>query len=225
MSGNAVNQKAGAVNESQVRLVAFLFMFVSVSALAGHEPAFAASSDEPPSKPPPNAQTQESSLRHAHYWQSLSDPQGFVGVTYLSQDAEAPLQGVKLSSGLLNEFPVTRGVIRRNEFDSWLSRNGNDEQTIWSAGLGCDLIYALAWGPVRAIPRGGLGLEYRTESPDHGLGVFASIGLNFDIWLGRHVTISAGIDRRYSYPGNDYNEIGFTVRFRHPRIPALIPMA
>jgi hypothetical protein len=129
-----------------------------------------------------------------------------------------------LSSGLINEFPFKRGLIRRNEMESFLSARKNADQTIWSLGLGGPVPYALAWGPARLLARGTVGLEYRTEDPDNGLGAFLGIGAAAEVWLGRNVLLTFTIERQYAYPGNDNNQVGIGLRFVGSRLPMLVPM-
>jgi hypothetical protein len=107
--------------------------------------------------------------------------------------------------------------------ESFLSRTSSSDQAIWSLGLGFEPIVALALGPVRALPKGSFGLEYREHNPDHGLGAFLGIGATVDVWVSRHVSLGVGIERRYSYPGNDKTLVGFTVRFASDKLIAIIP--
>jgi hypothetical protein len=145
-------------------------------------------------------------------------------VTYLSQSHDDPYRGFTLSSGLIDEFPIKPGFIRRNEMESFLSARKNDDQTIWSLGLGGAVPYALAWGPARLLARGTGGLEYRTGDPDHGLGAFVGIAAAAEVWLGRNVLVTFTIERQYAYPGNDNNQVGFGLRFVGSKLPMLIPM-
>lgn len=172
---------------------------------------------------PTEENADQAEVSRMHYWESLTDPRGYLSATYLSQDTEDPLRGFRLSSGLINEFPYRRGLVRRNEMDSWLSQRRKDDQTIWSLGLGFDLFYALAWGPARLLPRGTFGLEYRTEDPDNGLGAFIGAGASLDVWLSRSVAISLSIERQFCYPGSDNNQLGVSFRFVSEKLPPLIP--
>lgn len=182
----------------------------------------ATNAQEPPSESPPD---QKSSPARRHYWQSLPEPPAFFGVSYLWQNADDPLRGVALSSGIVGEKPYKRGLIHRQEVDSWISWKSNDEQAVWSLGLGGEYPGAVAWGPVRLLPRFALGFEYRTQDPDHGFGVFVGAGPSLDVWISRHMAMSVGVERRFSYPGNDTTQWGFTLRFVGADIPPLIPLA
>jgi hypothetical protein len=159
------------------------------------------------------------------YWKSLPDPGTFIGLSYLWQNADDPLRGFKLSSGLVNESDLKHGTVRRNEMDSWLSRRASEDQVIWSVGLAADVPYALAFGPVRTLARGLVGLEYRTEGSDDGLGVVGGLGLSLEVWVSRHVSISLDAERRWSYPGSDNTQLGIALRFVDEKMPALIPLA
>lgn len=159
-----------------------------------------------------------------HYWESVSEARGQLGVTYQSQSHDDPYRGFKLSSGLLNEFPARRAIARRNEMHSFIGARKNEDQTIWSLGLGADVPYTLAWGPARLVANGSFGLEYRTDEPNDGLGVFLGVGLAAEVWLGRNVVLTVGVERQFAYQGNDNNQVGFGLRFVGSKLPALIPM-
>lgn len=155
------------------------------------------------------------------YWKKLDRVQGFLGLSYQAQTGDGELRGLRLSSGWVEELPYKPGVLERYEFDAWLSRASAEDQVIWAAGLGAELPYALAVGPVRAFPRGLLGVEYRTDEPQAGLGAFFGVALGVEVWLGRHVAISFTIERRWSYPGNDLTQLGIETRFAGESIPSL----
>lgn len=147
--------------------------------------------------------------------------QGFIGVAFQFQPADGALRGVRLSNGWVAEDPYKRGLLQRYEIDAWLSRSSTDEQAIWSAGLGAELPYELALGPLRAFPRGLLGIEYRTDEPDDGLAGMLGLGIVVEVWLGRHVSVSLALERRFSLPGDDRTQFSFDSRIASERIPAL----
>src|SRR5262249_51261711 len=146
-----------------------------------------------------------------------------IGVTYLSPTGDNTYRGFRLSSGLINEFSRERGVIGRTEMDSWLSARENGDGWIWSLGLAGDVPYVLAWGPVRLLARGSLGLEYRTDEPHRGLGVLVGVGPAAEVWLSRHVLLTVGIERQFALPGGDNTQLGAGLRFVEQKLPALIP--
>ncbi|SRR6266571_562463 len=168
-----------------------------------------------------DANTPESpSHQRGRYWRSLPpEGQGFVSIAYTEQEGlvgHSNQDGVRLGWGGWGEDPYRFGVSR--PFPGalgvyfWLGETGKGERELWTAGLGGDLSF-LALGPVRVFPRFGLGLAYRTEAPNAGLGGVAGLGLGSGVWLGRHCQLVFSVDRDFYFPARDSTRYGVEVRW------------
>ena len=176
-----------------------------------------------PSEPPALSTPAKAEPEFSPYWKPLSEVRGLVDLSYLSQDEDDPYRGFKLGSGLLWEEPCKKGLVRRLRVESFLSGRRNDDRIIWSLGvLDFDVPFALAWGPARLTAKGTFGFEYRTGDPNHGFGVFLGIGTAGQVWLGRNLLLSVGIERQFAYDGSDNNQIGFGLRYVSKKLPPVL---
>jgi hypothetical protein len=154
------------------------------------------------------------------YWRSIPpEGQGFISLAHVEQPGRGGNnnhEGLRLSWGGWGEDPYRFGVSKPfpNAFGIyfWLGESKSGARELWTAGLGGDLSF-LALGPVRVFPRLGLGLAYRTEAPDQGLGGVAQLGLGSGIWLGHHWQLIFAADRDFYFPSRDSNRYSVEVRW------------
>lgn len=82
---------------------------------------------------------------------------------------------------------------------------------IFDAGVELHL-FNTAVGPVRLGPRLRLGLEYRDDEPDQGIGGVFAIGWNVAVWLNKRIQLAIMADREFGFPSGTRNQIGFSFR-------------
>ena len=61
-------------------------------------------------------------------------------------------------------------------------------------------------------PRVTLGIEYRRDDPNQGLGGYGGIGFEVGTWAGNRVKIAACVDREFGFSSGTRNQYGIAVR-------------
>jgi hypothetical protein len=143
-----------------------------------------------------------------------SEPQIGPGSEALVYSVEA-LQGDDPAGVHLTGLRVSAGPWSEDEFYGrvffWGAFQKGENQKVTSAGA--EVAVGPPFGPFRLMPRFRLGFEHRAEPPDDGFAALAGIGLELNLWLGRHLQVAVSADRDFGFPSGTRDLVGLALRW------------
>jgi hypothetical protein len=117
----------------------------------------------------------------------------------------------------------------RASFGRWVEDEFYERAFLWGAfqqgenqkvtSAGAEFALGPPFGPFRVMPRFRLGFEHRAEPPDDGFAGLAGIGIELNLWLGRHLQVAVSTDRDFGFPSGTRNLTGLALRWGYVTKP------